>query len=164
MRKQCPNRSLTCHLETVNFEVMKTYLFALFATATALNAALLPANEILASNEVIATYVGTHSAPCMHMTAECPDRCTHATKYAQFKVIKNIKYVKDGEYGVAKAEAESLMRVDVEKDIEGQNASVAKTIAALKPGDKVELTVTHYYLTKDNSRYPAYPATSLKKL
>lgn len=143
---------------------MKTYLFALFATATALNAALLPANEILASNEVVATYVGTREVPCMHMTSECPNRCQHATKYADFKVIKNIKHIKDGQYGAPKAEAESFMSVDVKKDIEGQDASVAKLIATLKPGDKVQLTVTHYYLTKDNCRYPAYPATSLKKL
>jgi len=143
---------------------MKTYLCTLFAMTTALNAALLPANELLASNEVIATYVGISEAPCRHLTVECPNRCTHATKYASFKVIKNIKHIKDGQYGVSKAEPDSLMRVDVKKDIEGQDASIVKTIGTLKPGDKVALTITHYYVTKDNSRYPVYPATSLKKL
>jgi len=37
---------------------MKTLLCTLFAMSTLLNAALLPANELLASNEVIATYIG----------------------------------------------------------------------------------------------------------
>lgn len=124
-------------------------------------AAPLPPADLLAKNEVLAEYVGIKEIPCRFRTAQCPDQCGHATAVAEFKVIENISYQKPGEYGDAKAEAGSIVYVDVKKDIEGQDASVASTIKDMKVGDKVDLTITHYYVNKDGSRYPVRPATSI---
>ncbi len=134
------------------------------ATATIATAAPLPAGDLLAKNTVIAQYIGTQHIPCRHLTALCPDRCDHATDIAEFIVVKNLDYQKDGEYGQEKADAGSIVRVDIKKTIEGQDPSVAKQIKALKPNQEVEVTITHFYVNSKGNRYPIYPATSFKAL
>lgn len=124
----------------------------------------LPPGDLLATNEVIATYAGLSDLPCRLGTAECPDRCDHATKLAKFKVIKNLKYIGEGQYADDKAESGSIVYVDVKKDIEGQNPSIAKHIAKMKLGTKVQLTITHFYVNKGESRYTIRPATSFQVL
>lgn len=120
--------------------------------------------DVLAVNTVRAVYEGVQDRPCRFLTSLCPDRCGHATRLALFKVVENEGYQKPGKYGDDKAEAGSIMYVDVLKDIEGQDASVARLIEGLKPGDEVRLTVTHYYVTNGQSMYPVRPATSIDRL
>ncbi len=126
-----------------------------------LHAAPLPPAKELARNEVLAFYKGTKEIPCRHRTAQCPNRCDHATTVAVFEVGRNLDYKKPGEYGDAKAERGSMIYVDIKKDIEGQSADVAKLIKTLKPAALVHMTQVHYYVTKDNSSYPVRPVVQI---
>lgn len=132
--------------------------------STPLFAAPMPENgEVLAVNSVAAEYVGTKDSPCHFRTADCPDRCGHATTLASFRVLKNEAYQRPGKYGDDKAEAGDTMLVDVRKDIPGQDKSVAREIAALQPGDAVRMTVTHFYVNDKGNHYPIRPVTAFEK-
>lgn len=127
---------------------------ALSAAATA----PIPDSALLAENVVIAEYVGTEEIPCRFMTADCPDKCDHATKVALFRVVSNESYTKHGEYGDEKMEAGETVPVDLRHPAPGQVA-----IPALNKGDKVKLTIQHRY-TKGNVQEPIRPVTALEKL
>lgn len=129
---------------------------------TVLGTPLPPKADVLAANTVIAEYVGTQHIPCRFMTADCPDHCDHATDVAQFRVISNEKYVRNSEYGDDKEMPGSIMMVEARKPVPGQDdAAVQKCIKDLKPGDKVKLTVTHYYIEHNGVQEPVRPATEL---
>ncbi len=98
------------------------------------------------------------------MTAQCPDKCNHATKVAEFRVVENIAYEKLGEYGDNQYAVGETVFVDVHKDIEGQDAAIAETINKLKVGAQVRLEIRHYYVNHNNCHYPVRPATVLRRL
>ncbi len=123
-------------------------------------AAPLPPADLLAKNEVIADYVGVKDMPCRFRTSLCPDQCCHATKLAQFKVVESSDYHKAGQYGDARYGVGEMVYVDVKKDIEGQDEVITQQVKALNGGERVRLTITHYYVNKDGNRYPVRPVTS----
>jgi len=143
---------------------MKTVLLSLFIVLGVVTAAPMPPGDLLASNKLVATFEGISDLPCRFRTSQCPIRCGHAKKLAKFKVLENLKYVKDGLYGDAKAMPGSIVYVNVTRDIEGQDLNVAKRISKMNPGAKVQLSIKHYYVNKSGSRYPIRPTTSLKLL
>lgn len=118
--------------------------------------------ELLARNSVLAVYEKTEERPCRFLTSLCPDRCGHASTLAQFRVCANEGYEKPGQYGDEKAEVGSTLLVDVGRDVPGQDADVARKITELRPGDKVRLTVTHYYIREEGCQYPVRPVTSFE--
>ncbi len=141
---------------------MEKYFFAACFTALSASSAFaapLPPADLLASNSVKASFVGVEDRPCRHLTSECPDKCGHATRIAKFLVIENKGYEKPGQYGDDKAEPGKILIVDVKRDIEGQDVAVAAAIAKLQKGAKVDMTITHYYVNVDGSRWPVRPVT-----
>lgn len=120
--------------------------------------------ELLAVNRVLAEYEGTHFHPCRHMTAECPDRCDHATHLAHFKVVMNMEYKKLGKYGDDKMTLGETAFVDVQKDVPGQENEVAKVISRLQLGETVELTINHYYVQQGQSYFPVRPVVHIAPL
>lgn len=116
----------------------------------------LPESELLAENVVVAEYLGTEDVPCRFMTALCPDQCDHATKLALFRVVRNERYAKYGEYGDDRLS--DIVPVDIAHPAPGQVA-----IPALNKGDKVKLTIQHRY-TKGNVQEPIRPVTAVEKL
>lgn len=136
------------------------------ALAPSLFASPLPQKaDLLASNTVIARFDGFTELPCRFMTADCPDKCDHATKVANFTVLANEDYKQLGKYGDEKAEVGSVMMVDVKKPTPGQNDSyVFDTVSNLTPGDTVLLTQDHYYVNTDKAAYPVRPVTKLEKV
>ena len=128
-------------------------------------AATLPEKaDLLASNTVVAKYLQTVEQPCRFMTALCPDRCDHATRLAQFEVLANEHYEHPGKYGDEKMEPGSVAMVDVKKEVLGQSPEVAKIISGLHPGDKVRLTIRHYYVQQGQGQFPVRPVVSLQKM
>ncbi|MBR1997307.1 MAG: hypothetical protein IJ993_02730, partial [Akkermansia sp.] len=94
----------------------------LAAMAPSLFASPMPEKaELLATNTVIARFDGYTDIPCRFMTADCPDKCDHATKVANFTVLSNEHYAKPGKYGDDKAEVGSVVMVDIKKPTPGQN-------------------------------------------
>lgn len=118
---------------------------ALFASS--LSAASMPHKaELLAANSVRAHYLGTQDIPCRHHTADCPDKCNHATRVALFRVWVNENYEKHSEYGDDKMNPGDIVQVDIQKPTPGQdNAAIFAFVARLKPGNTVRFTQAHYY-------------------
>ncbi len=144
---------------------MKTLLFTVSALVSSCFAsAPLPAGDKLATNTVVAQFEKMVDRPCMFRTALCPDKCGHATKLALFKVVENKGYEKMGKYGDAKMEVGATVPVNVLKGVAGQADSVIPAIKALKAGDKVEMTILHFYTNENGSRSPIRPVTQFKVL
>ena len=145
---------------------MKKLLFALLPVfISTASASPLPAKaDVLAANTVVAEYIGTQHIPCRFMTVDCPDRCDHASDVAQFRVISNEKYVCNSEYGDEKEGPGSVMLVEARKAVPGQDdAAVHKLLGELKPGDKVRMTVTHYYVEHNGVQEPVRPVTEIAR-
>lgn len=119
--------------------------------------------DLLASNTVVAEYQQTVEHPCRFMTALCPDRCDHATQLAEFKVVSNEQYEHPGKYGDDKLEPGAMAVVDVKKNVPGQSPKVASFISSLKPGDKVLLTINHYYVQQGQGQFPVRPVVKIQK-
>lgn len=119
---------------------------------------------MLASNTVVAKYMGVRDIPCRFMTADCPDRCGHARKVALLHVISNEHYSKLSEYGDAKAEAQNVLMVDINNDVPGQPKTVLEHVRNLKDGELVRLTLCHYYAEIDNAHIPIRPVIRMETL
>ena len=120
--------------------------------------------DLLASNTVTAQFLGMQERPCYFRTALCPDRCDHAVKAAQFRVLSNEAYEKPGEYGDDKAEAGNMLLVDARNDVPGQPDGMLQKLAELKPGQVVRLTQKHYYADLGELVTPVRPITELEVL
>ncbi len=144
---------------------MKSTLLALalsLVSSLSLSATPLPAkSKLLAQNIVQVKYVGQKDIPCHFRTALCPDRCGHATRVAEFEVLRNEFYLRGGEYGDAPAAVGSTLVADVKNPVEGQTSEMVDKMLALKPGDVLFLTQCHYYVEKDGNHYPVRPVTKL---
>ena len=145
---------------------MKSKLFLMIAALLpSVVASPLPEKaDLLASNTVIAQYVGTVERPCYFRTALCPNRCDHAMKAAKFRVISNEAYEKPGKYGDDKADAGNMMMVEARQDVPGQPEGMLKKLAELKPGQVVRLTQKHYYADLGTVVTPIRPVTELEVL
>lgn len=120
--------------------------------------------ELLATNTVVAKYLDTVEHPCRFMTALCPDRCDHATRLARFEVLRSEHYAHPGQYGDEQMKPGSIALVDVKKPVLGQSPDVATTIASLKPGDEVRMTITHYYVQQGQGQFPVRPVVKFELL
>lgn len=118
--------------------------------------------DLLASNTVVARYEGTQHHPCRHMTALCPDRCNHAATLAHFRVLRNERYQKSGEYGDERINEGDTALVEVFKDTPGQDTAVADFISRLKPGDVVRFTMNHYYVQDHQTLFPVRPVVHIE--
>ncbi len=134
------------------------------AAAASLSASPMPAKaDLLASNTVQAHYLGTMDIPCRHLTADCPDKCDHATKVARFRVLKNQDYQKPGKYGDDKMEPGSIVMVDIKKPTPGQDdEKLFDFIDKLKVGATVRFTQAHYYGDFGHSMLPFRPITHIE--
>lgn len=142
------------------------YSFFSFAFAF-LSAAVFPASaesELLARNTVLAVYENMVEQPCRFMTADCPDRCDHATRAAIFRVLQNESYSRPGQYGDDKMEPGSIVHVNVRKDEPGQAPAVRQLISQLKPGEQVRMTIHHNYVKDESAHYPARPVVQIERI
>lgn len=144
----------------------KFFLFMMSAMAPGLVASPLPEKaDLLATNTVIARFDGYTDIPCQFMTADCPDKCGHATKVANFTVLVNENYARPGKYGDDKAEVGSVVMVDMKKPTPGQDdAAVYELVDALKAGDTVRLTQEHLYVDDGCAQFPVRPVTRMEKV
>lgn len=137
---------------------------ALVAAAPALFASPMPAKaDLLATNSVRAHYLGTLDVPCRHLTADCPDKCDHATTAARFRVLANEHYEKTGKYGDDKMAPGSIVLIDIKRPTPGQDdAAIFSAISKLKVGDTVHMTQAHYYGEIGNTLTPFRPVTRIE--
>ena len=130
----------------------------------ALQASPIPAKAVLLANySFAATYLGLMELPCRGMTADCPDKCDHATKVARFRVTKNVDYAQNSEYGDEKVAPGSIVMVDVKKPTPGQDdEAVFALIDQMELGTKVIMTQDHYYGEIGDLVAPFRPVTKLE--
>lgn len=114
--------------------------------------------DVLCVNEVKATFNGIEHCPCQFMTARCPDHCDHATDLAKFHIDEYIKYEKLGKYGDDKQE-EFLWDLKATSDANKLHPEYIEKVKALKPGQKVKIHWTHFYVTDDNGASPERSVT-----
>ena len=143
----------------------KAFFLMMAALLPAVVASPLPQKaDLLASNTVTAQFLGVQERPCYFRTALCPDRCDHAAKVAQFRVLTNEAYEKPGKYGDDKAETGNMLLVDARNDVPGQPDGMLQKLAELKPGQLVRLTQKHYYADLGDVVTPIRPVTALEVL
>lgn len=123
--------------------------------------------ETLSTHETLAAFEGVKFRRCMGRTALCPDRCSHSGEYATFRIEKYIKYEKPGKYGDAKQKTFSIRVSDFNKKPVG-GADRLALIRKLKPGDQVNLSWRHDYVTRGTaagfkSKSPERPITALER-
>lgn len=123
----------------------------------------LPSGELLSDHVAEAKFTGVIRRQCMLRTALCPDKCDHAKDFAAFRIIKYLDYRKPGKYGDEKQENLMIDVNPAHKPIL-QGAGILKKIAALKPGDKVVLHWSHYYMRRDSGSFPERPVISIRPL
>ena len=142
----------------------KLLTITLAAMAPSLFASPLPEKaDLLATNTVIARFDGYTDIPCRFMTADCPDKCDHATKVARFRVTKNVDYAQNSEYGDEKVAPGSIVMVDVKKPTPGQeDEAVFSLIDQMELGTKVIMTQDHYYGEIGDLVAPFRPVTKLE--
>lgn len=109
--------------------------------------------EVLAVNEVIATYLGTRHIPCMFRTALCPDHCDHARDLAVFNVTKYLKYEKPGKYGDDQV-TEFLWDTKPSADTNKLHPEYLEIVKKLKEGQQVKISWTHYYVHDETGAFP----------
>lgn len=148
------------------YSFMKYGFFILFSILFVACSAFSFATEsdLLARNTVLAVYENTVEQPCRFMTADCPDRCDHATRAAIFRVLKNEDYAKLGQYGDDKLERGALVHVNVRRDEPGQAPAVRDLISQLSSGDLVRMTIHHNYVKDASAHYPARPVVHLERV
>lgn len=121
----------------------------------------LPSGELLSDHVAEAEFTGVIHRKCLFRTALCPDKCDHPKDFAVFRIIKYLDYRKPGKYGDEKQESLMVDMNPAHRPIL-QGADILKKIAVLKPGEKVVLHWSHYYMHRDSSSFPERPVISLE--
>ncbi|KAK8865075.1 hypothetical protein M9Y10_010606 [Tritrichomonas musculus] len=119
--------------------------------------------EVLAVNETIATFTQLEHVPCHFRTALCPDRCNHATDVAVFKIDQYVKYEKLGKYGDDKVE-EFYWDLKPTAESSKLHPEYLEQVKALKPGEKVKLNWSHFYVSEDGVQTPERSVTFFAKI
>lgn len=109
--------------------------------------------EVLAVNEVIATYMGPRHIPCMFRTALCPNHCDHAHDVYVFKINEYVKYEKLGKYGDDQ-ETEFLWDSRASSDTNKLHPEYLQKVKDLEIGQMVKINWNHFYITDENGAYP----------
>lgn len=118
---------------------------------------------LLSSHDVIARFVGITEHRCRGLTALCPDRCGHSGQLATFAIEKYLFHQKPGPYGDEKQER-FLVLIENHVNPPHLPDAIRKQILALKPGASVRLQWVHDYVTREGSKFPDRPITSLRVL
>lgn len=116
--------------------------------------------KLLSKHSTVAEFTGMQFQPCRHLTALCPDKCTHAGQVASFKIIRYLKYEKPGKYGDPKA---AVFRTMVEDQLGNAKVSAAtlRALKTLQKGDRVQLDWNHDYVTRNGASFPVRTLTGL---
>ncbi len=141
-------------------KLLQAALLTWLAVASGLHAKK-DAKEVLSVHKTEATFTKIDKRTCLGRTARCPKNCGHSGEFALFKIDNYLTYNKPGKYGDAKAKKYMIQISKVDGDKTVEVGHFGKMIRTLKPGDKVFLDWTHFYVTKNNSSYPVREVSKL---
>ncbi len=98
--------------------------------------------DLLASNTVRATFQGLRDLQVQGINDAAPA----TVQVAVFEVIDNLAYRRFVRYGDGELTPGTRFTVAVSRDIPGQPAAIADTIAAMQPGEEAVMKIDHLYV------------------
>lgn len=125
-------------------------LFAEISVPTPAVAAAQGNCDLLASNTVRATFVGLHDLTAQTINDDTPT----TVQVAVFEVIELVGYKKFNRFGDGQLTAGTKFTISMSRELPGQPASIADTIAQMQPGEEAVMRVDHLYLMNGRQGEP----------
>lgn len=117
-------------------------LFAEISVPTPATAALRGNCDLLASNTVRATFVGMHDLTVQTINDDAPS----TAQVAVFEVIDLLGYKKFNRLGDGQLVSGTKFTISMSRELPGQPADIADTIAQMQPGEEAVMRIDHLYL------------------
>lgn len=125
-------------------------LFAEISVPTPTAAAVQGNCDLLASNTVRATFVGMHDLAVQTINDDAPT----TAQVAVFEVIDLLGYKRYNRLGDGQLTAGTKFTISMSRELPGQPANIADTIAQMQPGEEAVLRVDHLYLMQGQQGEP----------
>lgn len=106
--------------------------------------------DLLASNTVRATFVGMHDLTVQTINDDAPT----TAQVAVFEVIDLLGYKKYNRFGDGQLTPGTKFTISMSRELPGQPADIADTIAQMQPGEEAVLRVDHLYLMNGQQGEP----------
>ncbi len=115
--------------------------------------------DLLASNTVRATFLGLREVQTQSYDQAAPV----VSQVAVFQVIDNLAYRRLVRYGDGQLQPGATFSVAMSRDLPGQPATIADTIAQMQPGEEAVLKIDHLYLFGDMESKPIRPCSRMAR-
>lgn len=125
-------------------------LFAEISVPAPMAAAVQGNCDLLASNTVRATFVGMHDLAVQTINDDAPT----TAQVAVFEVIDLLGYKKYNRLGDGQLTAGTKFTISMSRELPGQPASIADTIAQMQPGEEAVMRIDHLYLMQGQQGEP----------
>lgn len=125
-------------------------LFAEISVPAPMAAAVQGNCDLLASNTVRATFVGMHDLAVQTINDDAPT----TAQVAVFEVIDLLGYKKFNRLGDGQLTTGTKFTISMSRELPGQPASIADTIAQMQPGEEAVMRIDHLYLMNGQQGEP----------
>ncbi len=115
--------------------------------------------DLLASNTVRATFLGVRALQSQAFDQELPT----TVHVAVFQVIDNLAYKRFVRYGDGSLKPGSCFTVAMSRELPGQPASIADTIAQMQPGEEAVMKIDHLYIFGDQEGKAIRPCSRMAR-
>ncbi len=115
--------------------------------------------DLLASNTVRASFLGVRA-----IQTQSFDQTTPTTVHvAVFQVLENLAYKRLVRYGDGSLKPGACFTVAMTRDLPGQPANIADTIAQMQPGEEAIMKIDHLYIFGDQEGKPIRPCSRMAR-
>ncbi len=115
--------------------------------------------DLLASNTVRATFLGVRA-----IQTQSFDQATPTTVHVGvFQVMENLAYKRFVRYGDGSLKPGACFTVALTRDLPGQPANIADTIARMQPGEEAIMKIDHLYIFGDQEGKPIRPCSRMAR-
>ncbi len=113
--------------------------------------------DLLASNTLRATFLGLREIQTQTFDQELPS----TVQVAVFEVIENLAYRRYVRYGDGRLRPGARFSVLMSRELPGQPANIADTIAQMQPGEEAVMKIDHLYLFGDQEGESLRPCSRM---
>lgn len=125
-------------------------LFAEISVPAPAAAAMRGNCDLLASNTVRATFAGMHDLAVQTINDDAPT----TAQVAVFEVIEPLGYKKFNRLGDGQLTPGTKFTISMSRELPGQPAGIADTIAQMQPGEEAVMRIDHLYLMNGQQGEP----------
>ncbi len=115
--------------------------------------------DLLASNTVQAAFLGVRAIQTQSFDQEAPV----TIHVAVFRVVNNLAYKRYVRYGDGSLKPGTCFTVSLVRDLPGQPANIADTIAQMQPGEEAIMKIDHLYIFGDQEGKPIRPCSRMAR-